>query len=249
MSGEAADVLTFHRNPLRMFFSPAPWAATAYLLSYIPVGATLFAGTVAVVVSTAALSITWLGFPLLVGAALIVRGAAEIERRRARLVSAPIEADYLTVPRPGVFAQLTTRWRDRATRRNVLYLVAMFPFLLLFDAVVAALWLLGLGMTTIPAWFWLLPQTWPNGDTGNGLMIGMRPGGLDGTGGVWIGNLTTALLFALVGFEFALLAGYGVVAGARLHRHLARWFLGTPTDPLAPARRILAEPGPLARSA
>ena len=247
MSGAVADRLTFHRNPLRMFFSPAPWAATAYLLSYIPFGTTLFATTVAVVATSTALSASWLCFPLLVGAAGIVRGAAEVERQRARLVSAPIEASYRPVTGRGVLAQLKTRWRDRATIRNVLYLVAMYPPLLLLDTVLVALWLLGLGMITIPAWFWALPQTWPNGDTGNGLMIGLRPAGLDGTGGVWIGDVPTALLFAFIGFEFALLAGYGVVAGARLHRHLARWFLGTPRDPLAPALRILAEPGPLGR--
>jgi hypothetical protein len=242
-----SDRLRIHRNPLRMFFSTGPWAATAYLVSYIPVGTALFVFTLVILVISYALNITWLGLPLLVGAAGIVRGCAEVERKRTLLVSPPITTAYRPVVNPGIFAQLKTRWTDPSTLRNCAYLVLLFPVLVVFDAAVACVFLTCLTMITIPLWYWAIPQTWPNGETGRGLMIGNRPDGLNGTGGVWIGDLPMASLASVVGFALALLTAYLVVAGAMLHLKIARSLLGEPVDPLAPALRMLAEPGPLTR--
>src|SRR3979490_436063 len=100
MTNTMGSRLPRHRNPLRMFFSTGPAAATAYLLSYIPVGALMFAIVLTVVAVSGTLSIIWIGLPLLVGAAVIVRGCAEVERWRALLVIDPVPSCYRLVTEP-----------------------------------------------------------------------------------------------------------------------------------------------------
>jgi hypothetical protein len=218
-----ADRLVVRRNPVRMFFSVGPWAATAYLASYLPVGTVFFGGCLVVLVVSSLLNITWLGLPLLVGAAAVVRGCATVERGRVRLVGAAIPAAYQPVLGTGVFTHLRTRWHDPATWRDCAYLLGLFPALLVLDVVGLAIWLACLAGITVPIWYWSLTNPWGTGPVG----------------------LPTALLTAVVAVVLALLTCYVVVAVARLHRALARLVLGPYVDPLADAKRILAGPGPL----
>jgi hypothetical protein len=236
-----------HRHPLRMFFSAGPWVAMAYLASYIPIGTVMFGVAVTVVVTSYALSIIWLGLPLLVGAAWIVRGCAQVERKRGLLVADQVPDSYRPVTKPGLFAQIKTRWTDPATLRDCAYLVLMYPLLLVLDTVALAIWLSFLGGLALPLWYWSIPRTWDNGVSDHGVMIGYLPNGPHGDGGfgVWIGDLRTALIAAAVFFLLSLLGAYLIVAAARLHRTVARSLLGPRIDPLAAAKRMLAAPGPL----
>ncbi|MFC0432519.1 sensor domain-containing protein [Kutzneria buriramensis] len=224
-------------SAVRLPLTRAPWAATAYLGSYLALGPALFVATVVVVAVACVLSISWLGFPLLVGAAGIVRGCADIERWRTRLVAEPITGGYLAVGDAGVFTQLRVRWTDPATRRDCGYLMALMPALLLLDAATMLLWLTLLAGITVPLWFWTIPQTWPDGRTEHGLHIAPL--------GIWLGDLPSALVFAAVCVVLAAAASHLVVAVAALHARVARALLGPATDPLAAAKRVLAEPGPL----
>jgi hypothetical protein len=95
--------LVLHRNPLRMVFSVGPWAALAYVASYLVTGPVFFSLALSIGITAYVLSITWIGLPLLIGAALLVRGLADLERGRARLVGARIPAAYRTVRRSGLF--------------------------------------------------------------------------------------------------------------------------------------------------
>jgi hypothetical protein len=236
-------------DPLRMFFSAGPWAATAYLGSYLFVGAVLFTVAFTVLVTSTALTITWIGLPLLVGAAVIIRGCAQVERARARLVGGPVPASYRLVASPGLFAQVKTRWADPATRRDCGYLILMFTPLLVLDVVALSIWLSFLGMVTLPLWYWAIPQTWDGtGVHDHGVILGYLPNGpdmADGGFGVWIGTPQAALAASAVFFVLALLGAYLVVGAARAHGAVARALLGPYVDPLAAAKRMLAEPGPL----
>jgi hypothetical protein len=242
--------LRVHRNPLRMFFSAGPWAATAYLGSYLFVGTVLFTVALTVVVTSTALTVTWIGLPLLVGAALVVRGCAHVERGRALVAGVPVPASYRSVTSPGLFAQVKTRWADPATRRDCGYLILMFAPLLVLDVVALSIWLSFLGMVTLPLWYWAIPQTWDTGARDHGVMLGYLPNGpdmADGGFGVWIGTIQAALVASAVFFVLAMLGAYLVVGAARTHAAVARTLLGPYIDPLAAAKRMLAEPGPLAR--
>lgn len=215
------DRLTPRGNPVRQFCSPGPWAATAYLASYLPVGTVCFAGCLVVLLVSAVLNITWLGLPLLIGAAAVLRGGALVERVRATMVGAPVERSYRPVTGTGVFAHLGTRWRDPQTWRDVAYLVGLYPALLALDAIGLGVWLGCLAGVTIPAWSWSVPDD------------------------VWIHSVPVAVVVAVVSVGLSLLASYVVVAVARVHRAVTRTLLGPYVDPLADAKRVLAGPGPL----
>jgi hypothetical protein len=247
MTGGPVDRVKVHRNPLRMVSSPSPWVATAYLASYVVVGTALFAVCCTVLVVCGVLSLFTLGVPLLAGAALVVRGGAQVERLRGRLVGARLGATYRAVDRPGVLAQVRTRWTDPATFRDVGYVVLLYLPLLVLDVVALVVWLGLLAGVTLPAWYWSVTSRWSDGTRDHGVKIGFLRDGPHGTGtfGVWVGSLPAALVVAMVFAVLSPLGAYLAVAATRLHTTIAGRLLGPYRDPLDPARRILATPGPL----
>ena len=58
-------------------------------------------------------------------------------------------------------------------------------------------------------------------------------------------SLPRALLAAAVFLVLFLIFNYALVATARAHASVARALLRAPADPLAPAKEVLAGPGPL----
>ncbi|MCM3884200.1 sensor domain-containing protein [Frankia sp. R82] len=225
--------------------------ATAYLGSYLVVGTVLFGISLTALALGGSLSIIWLGLPFLVGAAGIIRGCAQFERLRALLVGIRILPAYRQVIRPGLLAQLRTRWSDPATLRDCVYLLVLFIPLLIIDTVGLAVWLGFVAMIALPLWYWSIPQTWE--DTGvhdHGVIIGYLPNGphmSDGGCGVWIGSFPAALMASAVFFVLACLAAYLVVGVARAHAGAAHNLLGLYLDPLTAARQVLDEAGPLRR--
>jgi hypothetical protein len=230
MTRAAPDPLGLPPRLLSLPFSAAPWRATAYLASYLLTGPVLFAFCLATVVVCFVLNITMIGLPLLIGAAALLRGGAHLERFRARLVSGPVAADYRTVEPTGIRAAVKARWSDPATLRDLAYLVCLFVPLLVLDAVALVIWLTSLALTLVPAWYWAVPD-------GGALGI------------LRVDTLPTAFAAALVACVLLPVTGYVVTAAARLHRAVARKLLGPRTDPLSAAKRLLAEPGPLAAAA
>lgn len=222
-----ADRLALHGNPVRQFGSAGPWAATAYLVSYLPVGTVSLGVCLVVLLVSVVLNITWLGLPLLIGAAAVVRGCATVERVRARVVGVTVEGRYRPVTGTGVFTHLATRWHDPATWRDIAYLVGLYPLLLALDAAALVIWLVCLAGITVPAWYWSVP------------------GGLTIAGVVSVDSVPAAIVTAALSIVLSSLASYLVVAVARLHRVVARTVLGPYVDPLAEAKRVLAGPGPL----
>jgi len=232
-----------------MFFSTAPWAATAYLGSYLVLGPLLFGIALTVLATAVSLSIIWVTLPLLAAAALVIRGCAQIERARAALAGVRIAVPYQQITRTGLMAQIKTRWRDPATYRDCSYLFVLFGTLMLLDAVAFAVWVSFVAMITLPLWYWSIPHTWE--DTGvrdHGVMIGYLPHGphmSDGGFGVWIGTLPAALATAAVFLVLSCFAAYLVVGAARTHAAVARGLLGPRVDPLWQAKQVLTEAGPL----
>jgi hypothetical protein len=123
-----------------------------------------------------------------------------------------------------VFAQVRTRWRDPATWRDCAYLVVLFPALLLLDTLTLVVWLTLLGGVVLPVWYWSVP----------GSLLGH-----------FVRNLPTALLVAVGCAVLAFYTSRLVIGVALLHAAVARALLGPRIDPLADAKRMLAEPGPL----
>ncbi len=249
-AGRAAlSRLRLYRNPLRLAVSGGPWRAAAFLAAYVFVaGWLLFAIAFTATVTAAVFMITLAGIPLLVAASGVLRGCASAERARLRQVLAgPVRSGYRPVTRPGIMAQVGTRWRDSATWRDVAYLIGLWPVLFILDTTVLSIWLVFLAGVTVPAWYWAVPETFNNGQSAHGLQLGYFPNGPHGRGswGLFVDTAPKAWLAAACFLAAFLLFTYVLVLTARAHARIACAVLGAPADPLAPAKEVLTHPGPL----
>ena len=79
------------------------------------------------------------------------------------------------------------------------------------------------------------------------MTLGYFPHGPLGPGGwgLYVDTLPRALLAAAVFLVAFLLFNYVLVLTARAHAWIAGSVLRAPSDPLAPAKEVLARPGPL----
>jgi hypothetical protein len=202
----------------------------------------------AATLTTVVLAITLAGIPLLVATSGVIRGCANAERYRLRgVLAGPVRGRYRVADRPGILAQVRTRWTDPATWRDFAYLFGMFPLLWVLDCAVFVVWLVLLCGITVPAWYWAPRDTFNNGQAANGLQFGYFPNGPHGTGswGVWVGSLHQAFIAAAVFLVLFLLFNYVLVGTARLHTRVAYALLRAPSDPMAEAKEVLTKPGPL----
>ena len=250
MPGASADGLRLRiwRNPLHLAVSGSLWRSAWFLMVYIfASGWVLFAVSLTAVTAAAMLTITIAGIPLLAAAAGVLRGGANAERFRLRGVLAqPVRGGYRPVTGKGILAQARTRWRDRATWRDVAYLIGLWAPLFILDTVVVAVWLVFLAGITTPAWYRYIGNTY-HGHTVHGLQLGYFPDGpaTAHSWGVYVDTLPKALLTAAACLVLFLIFNYVLVATARAHARVARAVLRAPEDPLAAAKDVLAQPGPL----
>ena len=237
------------RDPVRLLFSASPWRAAGYLGSYLLVSGILFAVALSTSVLALALGITVAALPLLISAAWVIRGCAAVERLMlSQVFTEPVSGGYLQPQQDGLWRRARAQWGQSATWRDLGYLVGLWPVLFALDAVVFTLWATLLAGVIVPLWYSHVPELCL-GDCAvqnvRGVMIGNYSRGLHGLGshGLYIHSLHTAAL-AAAGFAILfLLFNYVLVAAARLHGRVARAVLRHPSDPLAPARQVLTQPG------
>jgi hypothetical protein len=250
----STSILRLRRDPVRLLFSRSLWAGAWYLFSYLFTGTAAFAITLAVVLTSGALSFTLAGLPLLIAAAAVVQGCASLERARLQAVlAAPVRGGYREVTRPGLIGRLATRWQDQAIWRDLAYLICFFALLFVLDATVLVVWLTLLAGITLPAWYQYPKQTWGIGvnagqaGSAHGVQLGYFPQGPHShhEWGLYVDTLPKAALAAAACLVLFLLFNYVVIATARLHAAIARGLLGPPQDPLYEAKEVLRRPGPL----
>ncbi|MEU3712674.1 sensor domain-containing protein [Streptomyces catenulae] len=229
-------------NPPRMLVSAATWRATGYLAGHALAGSVFCAVATTALLAGLLLGQLTLTLALASGTAWVVRCCAQVERGRAALVDAPIPYAYQPVTEPGLAGHLKARFTDPAFYRDCCYLILLHPLLLLLDLLTLALWLTLLAGAALPLWFWAVGARQADGSYVHGVRLG-RSNGLGP--GVWIDSWPAALIASAVFLVLAMYASYAVVAAARLQLTVAHALLRPPPDPLAPARRVLAEPGPL----
>jgi hypothetical protein len=236
-------------NPLWLAVSGSTWRSAGFLAGYVFLaGWLLFAVAFTATVTAAVFMITLAGIPLLVAASGVLRGCAAAERARLRpVLIGPVRGGYRQVTRPGIMAQVRTRWSDPSTWRDAAYLIGLWPLLFALDTIVLTVWLTLLAGVALPAWYWAPPQTFGNGQTAHGVALGYFPNGPHGPGswGLFVDTLPTALTAAGCFLVAFLLFNYVLVLTAQAHARVARALLRAPADPLAPAREVLTRPGPL----
>jgi hypothetical protein len=242
-----AGSLRLYRNPLRQAVSASTWRATWYLLAYLVVGSLLFSVALSAGIAAGTMAITLAGLPLLIAAAAVIRGCAGAERRRLRRVlPRRVRGGYRDVRGLGLIAQVRTTWTDPALWRDLAYLGGLFPALWTLDLAVLTVWLIFVGCVALPAWYWLPYETYPGG-THHGAQFGYFPHGPHGHGavGIYVDTLGKAIIAAAVFLVLSLLFQYVVVLTARMHARVAYALLRAPVDPLAEAKEVLGQPGPL----
>jgi hypothetical protein len=240
-----------YRNPLRLAASASTWRSAWFLLGYLVIGWLLFGAVLAAVTATASLVITLAGLPLLIVTVAVVRGCANAERWRMRIMlTEPLRGGYRSVQQPGIFARLRTNWRDPATWRDIAYLLGLFAPLWTLEYAVFLIWGLFLAGITLPIWYWAPAHMcvgYCAGPQPRGVPFGYFPHGPYGHGaaGLYVDTLPKALLAAAVFLILFLIFNYVLVLTARMHARVARTLLRPPADPLAEAKDVLSRPGPL----
>jgi hypothetical protein len=240
-----------YRNPCRQLFSASPWRAAGYLLSHLAVSGALFGVALTAAVIAIVLGFTLIAIPLLIAAASVIHGCANVERLMLRQVrTEPVRWPGHRPAAAGIWAQAKAAWRSGRTWRETGLLVGLWAPLFALDTIVIAVWITLLAGVALPLWY----RAPVNGCIGyctdqniHGLEFGSFPHGPLGPGadGLIVNTLPRALLVA-AGFAAAfLLFNYVLVAAARMHGRVALALLRAPADPLAEAKNVLAMPGPL----
>jgi hypothetical protein len=239
------NAFALRRNPVGLVFSKAPWSAASYLTVYLFTGTFLFCVALTAALTGAAFAVTLAGLPVLVAVAATIRWCADVERTRLR-PPYRVVGGYREAAGDGVLATVRTRWRDPATWRDIAYLIGMWAPLCVLDVTVLAIWLVLLGMITLPVWYWA-PWQSIHGVRYHGYELGVFPNGPHShpAYGFYIDTLPKALLTAAVCLILFLLFNYVLVATARLNAATARALLSAPEDPLSEAKEVLRRPGPL----
>lgn len=227
--------IPLHRNPLRLACSASPWRSAWYLASHLAGGTVLGAAAALAASAGAMAAATVAGIPLLRPTAGAVRGCADAERRRLRLIwPEPVRGAYAADACQGLLARAVVRWRDPVLWRDLGFLVALWLPLALLDVAVLSVWgalLLGI---TMPFWYWLPRGTdlvgYVHGRTVHGVALGYFPHGPAGPGriGLYADTLPRAMLAAVVFAALWLMFNYLVVKAARAHAGAARAVLGPP---------------------
>src|SRR3954447_18015228 len=139
---------------------PSVWRSNLYLLASFPIGIATFVFFVTMLSIGVSLLIIWVGVPILIATVVSTRAFAGGERRRAGwLLREPIPSLYLPRHRRGMFGYLHTALGDAAIWKDLLWLLVLLPILGLagFTLVVTA-WGTALGMLSLPAWYWAVPD-------------------------------------------------------------------------------------------
>ena len=228
------------RNPLAPFRSGEYWWSLIYLASYLVAGPALFTGAVVMAAVAAVPSVSWIGLPLLAAAPVVIRGLAEVERIRARLIDQHIAHRYRAPGQTGLITQIRTRWTDPATWRDIGYLVALFPVLAVAHLAVLSVCGFLAFLTSLPLWYWSVPVTLPDGTRTHGMVL---------LGSLHVTDLSVVIPLCLAGVAGLILTSPLLVAAARLQSAVAARILGPYTDPLHTAKTVLTTPGPLALAA
>jgi hypothetical protein len=211
------------RNPISLLASPAPWASAWYLATYLVLGGLWFALTVAVLLTSTVLSLTWIGLPLLVLAFTVIRGLAGAERLRAGIVGLRVPAPTARPVHGPMSARLRARLQDGQGWRRIVLLVVLWPWLLAVDLAALVVWLICVMLISLPFWYRYPRQQFDNGVRAHGVQLGYYPDGPHGTHryGWFVDDLHSSLLAAGAGVVLLVLVGnYAVVAAARHHARM-----------------------------
>ena len=202
---------------MRALFPRGLASRVAYLLLTLPLGVVYF-GVLIGGLASAVGGAFIIGIPLFVGLMFLWRALARFERRLLRrLLDVEIEHPYRTPLSATRLGRIRDRAADPATWKDLAYLLLLMPLGLVSFTVVVCLSGTAVGLVTLAAWGWAIPE---------GVDVGFLA-----VDTVWEGVLVAPL--GVVVWLLFLLAVRGLVA---LHAAVARALLTASPDPVMTAR-------------
>lgn len=202
---------------LAPLLDPATALAVLHSLLNLPVAVVLFTYVVTALSLGAGLLVTVIGLPVLVLALVGCRLLGTAERARVRLllgvrVAAPEPLEPRgDAPRPVAWCGAVLR--SGSTWRQALYALVHLPWAVVSFTVTVTLWATGLGLLTLPLWYWTLPAD-------------NREIHLFGDGSLWGSTPLELLVACLVGAAVTLGAAWTARGTAAVDTALARGLLG-----------------------
>ena len=207
---------------LRRLISREPWLAAGFLVLGLPIGTFWFVVLVVLSATGAALTIVWVGVPILALTLVICVAAARAERARVRaFFGEAILTPYRPLApwswRPMDWLRRTRELAgDRAVWRDLAYLLLLFPIGIAEFVIAVVAVAVPLGLVLMPAYYWAVVAV-----AGEGPTFVSTP-----ERSIVIDTLPEALVAAAVGLVVAVPAGWALLGTARGHLALARWLLG-----------------------
>jgi hypothetical protein len=148
--------------PLAPLLEPATALAVLHSLLNLPVAIVLFTYVVTTLSLGAGLLVTVVGLPVLVLALVGCRLLGAVERARVRLLlGVRVAEPEPLAPRgdsPRPIAWCGAVLRSGSTWRQALYALVHLPWAVFSFTVTVTLWSAGLGLLTVPLWYWSLPH-------------------------------------------------------------------------------------------
>ncbi|MFC0038039.1 sensor histidine kinase [Actinomadura rayongensis] len=199
-------------KPARMLASSLTWTSAVYLGLSFFFGLAYFVALVVGIAVSGALTIIWIGFPMLVLMMLAWRAAAMLERRLVRLAfGVRIRDPYRPLPKgANPFPKLKAMVFDPATWKDLIYLALRFPIGLVEFLASVVMWALTGTLLFLP------------------LIVAVSGGAEVNVGVVsyWAGNPVQALPMSVIGAGLLVGAVYVTRTMAIAHALYATYLLG-----------------------
>ena len=207
-----AEIVSGSWRPLALARSWRTWASAVYLGASLAFGIGWFVVLTVGLTLSAALTLFWIGIPMLVLMMVGWRLAAMLERELARQAfGIRLPSPYRALPEGrNPLAKLKSMAQDPATWKDLVYLYVRFPLSIVETSVMVAVW-------CAAGTFLVLP------------LIALGAGGVEvniGFVSFWAGNALAALPGTLVGAVLLVLALYVTRVMAVGHALVARALLG-----------------------
>lgn len=195
---------------------PSLFSSLGFLMLSFPLGIAWFVVLVTMAAVGAGTAIIWVGVPLLALAVLLCRGGASLERLRAQaMLGVHIASPYRPLPAARLAVRWRARLRDRATWRDLAYLLLLLPVGIVEFALMVAFWSLSLQLIAFPLLV-LLPEEWQPDLWGDRLL------GVD--------NVVDALPFSALGLLLLLVTSWITKRLGAAHASYASSLLGPKGD-------------------
>jgi signal transduction histidine kinase len=137
---------------------PRQGASFLYLFTSLPFAVVTGLPLLVLSVAGVALTLVWVGIPVMLAVTTCWRAVARMERGWVRVtLGVPIERPYRSLPTGSVFRRWRAKMADPATWRDIAYLVLRLPLCLAEFVIVVVLWFYSLATITLPVWAQLLP--------------------------------------------------------------------------------------------